>query len=129
MARDHNLRSGKTMPFTSPDGAAHPNSFWCLDRIGVEIDDQAVRLRFVGYHDVAAYDAGKQPVAGAVKDYLISRNGFAQAVALPTVGANIPISNEILRLAWVSALGEHDLDDPTHAGAKISFFAGAADVG
>lgn len=122
---NHALRLGKTMGFNSPDGAPHAASFWCLDRILVEIGDTAIRLRFIGYHDVAAYDAGKEPVAGAVKEYLVSGTAFAEAIQLSTLAAGVPISAEILRLAWVAAGQVHDVDV---AGQMVSFFDGAADA-
>jgi hypothetical protein len=126
--RNHALRKGKELAFTSPDGAEHPDMFWCLSKIGIEIDDTALRLHFIGYHDVAAYDAGKEPVAGAMRAYLISGAGFETAAALLTSAADTPISAEILRLAWEAALATEDVEDREHEGEMISFFDGAVDV-
>jgi hypothetical protein len=123
----HTLRMGKQMPFTSADGASHPQSFWCLDRMSVEIGDQALRLRFVGYHDAASYDAERQPVAGAVKDYLVTGQAFLSAVGMMTEGEQ-PISAEILRLAWQAALDAKDTPDPEHEGQTTSFFEAAVDA-
>ena len=121
--RDHALRMGKRMAFESPDGATHANSFWCLSRIDIDIEDSALRLNFVGYHDAAAYDAGKLPVAGAAKAYLITGADFAAAASMPSAAANI--SAEILRLAWVGALAAHDV---TSEAGMVSFFFGAVDA-
>jgi hypothetical protein len=124
---NHNLRAGKNMSFTSADGAPHPQSFWCLDRMSVEIGEQALRLHFVGFHDAAAYDAERQPVAGAVKDYLVTGQAFLSAVGMVTEGEQ-PISAEILRLAWQAALDAKDTPDPAHEGQTISFFEAAVDA-
>lgn len=118
---NHALRLGKTMAFTSPDGAEHANGFWCLDRLAVDIPDQAIRLKFVGYHSTAAYDADKQPVAGAVKEYLVTGTAFGAAIAMLTSGQAVPISAEIIRLAWAIALATLDT-------GGASFFAGAVDA-
>lgn len=126
---NHLLRMGKRLNFTSPDGAPHPQSFWCLDRMLLEISDRALRLRFIGYHDAASYDADRQPVAGAVKEYLISGQAFTDATGLPTQGVAVPISVEVLRLAWAVALNEKEIvPDPAHPDNKVSFFDGAVDV-
>ncbi len=125
---NHALRMGKTMAFASPDGAEHAASFWCLDRLGVEIGDAALRLRFVGYHSVDAYDEDRQPVSGAVKEYLISGAGFAAAIALTTAAADLPIAAEIVRLAWQVALDTNDTADPENESELISFFAAAVDA-
>lgn len=124
---NHSLRMGRVMPFTSPDGASHPQSFWCLDRMSVEIGEQSLRLRFIGYHDAAAYDAERQPVAGASKDYLVTGAAFLSAVGMVTEGEQ-PISVEILRLAWQAALDSKDAADPEHEGQLISFFEAAIDA-
>lgn len=125
---NHALRGGKIMPFTSLDGAEHEAGFWCLDRLVGEIGNGTLRLRFIGYHDAAAYDADRQPVANAVKEYLVSGEPYAAAITLPTSAANVSVSAEILRLAWAVALSITDTDDPENEGEMISFFAGAVDV-
>ncbi len=124
----HAIRMGKSMGFISPDGANHPSSFWCLDRLDAEIGSLALRLRFIGYHDTAAYDADRQPVAGARKEYLISGQAFMEAIALTTQAADVPISAEIIRLAWAVAAGIADTPDPENEGEFISFFEAAVDV-
>ena len=118
---DHTLRGGKTMPFTSHDGVEHAASFWVLDDLQVRISDSAIVLKFVGYHSVAAYDADKQPIAGAEKHYMVSGEGFANAIGLPTLGQALAIGTEIIRLAWTVALAELDTDG-------ASFFDGAVDA-
>jgi hypothetical protein len=123
--RNHTLRGGKTMAFSSPDGAQHEASFWVLDRLAVDIPDQAARLKFVGYHSTAAYDEDKQPVAGAVKEYLASGEAFAAAIAMPTLGQALPIGTEIIRLAWTVALATLDTQGE---GEMVSFFGGAVDA-
>jgi len=122
---NHQLRNGRVMPFASPDGAAHPDSFWCLDRISVEIGDAALRLKFIGYHSVDAYDEDRHPVTGAVKEYLVTGAEFMAAITLATAGAGIPISAEITRLAWAVALDVTDTADPENEEEMISFFASA----
>lgn len=119
------LRMGKQMAYTSGDGAGHPNSFWCLDRLGVEIGDAALRLKFVGYHDAPAYDADRQPIAGAVKEYLVSGAEFMAAINLPTgLPTGAPISAEILGMAWAVALNTKDQGDGPPE-TRTSFFAEA----
>lgn len=128
MARDHVLRMGRRMPFDSSDGVAHANSFWCLDQINIDADNSALRLKFIGYHDETAYDAGKQAVAGAEKHYLITDAKFQDAVEALTVEEAKPIREEILRIGWNEVTGVLDVEDPENAGEMISFFASAEDV-
>ncbi|HEY6231351.1 MAG TPA: hypothetical protein VIW64_08805 [Pyrinomonadaceae bacterium] len=125
---DHTLRLGKTMGFISADGAEHVASFWCLERLATEIGDRSLRLRFIGYHSAAAYDADRQPVASAVKEYLISGEAFMAAISLTTAAADVPISAEIIRLAWAVAAGVADTADPENEGEFISFFDSAEDA-
>jgi hypothetical protein len=130
---NHLQRIGKTMPYTSQDGVVHAESFWCLEEIPIQIGRQTVGLKFVGYHDTASYDAERQPISGAEKNYLLSGDQFLAAVNTPTAhAAGTPISAEILRMAWEVAVGVKDIVIPpqTPGGAEtiISFFESAADV-
>lgn len=123
---------GKTMPYTSPDGAQHPDAFWCLQKLHAEIDDSMMRLQFIGYHDAASYDADRDPISGAVKEYMLAGDGFQQAINLATAHPQgTPISVEILRMAWQVVLAAKEIGEPPADGqpdTRTSFFETATAV-
>ena len=55
-------------------------SFWCLDRLATDIGEQTMRLKFVGFHSIAAYNEDRQPVTGAVKEYMVQGAEFMTAI-------------------------------------------------
>lgn len=123
---NHALRMGKVMPHTSEDGAEHAESFWCLNRLDANIGDGTMALIFIGYHDVASYDDDKQPIAGAIKHYIVSGTAFQQAINMVTqYPLGTPISAEILAMAWVVALNTKDIGNAPATGqpdSRTSFF-------
>lgn len=127
--RQHQLRMGKATGFTSQDGADHPNSFWCLNRLEANIGDATMALVFIGYHDAASYDADKQPIAGAIKHYIVSGTAFQEAINMMTqYPLGTPISAEILSMAWVVALNTKDIGVAPNQGepdTRTSFFEAA----
>lgn len=106
--RDHRARMGKTMPYTSEDGAEHLDSFWCLKHLDVDINNRRLALGFVGYHSAGAYDAGRDPVARADKSYFLQGEAFDRAVGKLVGRAGVPISVEIIQMAWEVALSTLD---------------------
>jgi hypothetical protein len=123
---------GKTMPYTSPDGAQHPNSFWCLSGLNVQIDTNRLELTFVGYHDTASYNADKQPVAGAVKSYsILGFNDFHGVIDRPILSSLLPIGGNILAMGWqVTLETKDDGIAPINEGVdtRTSFFEYAVDA-
>jgi hypothetical protein len=108
--RDHTQRMGRKMPYTSLDGAPHPESFWCLGRLTIDVDLSQIQLGFIGYHDTATYDAGRGPIADAVKEYYLYGEDFAAAISrVTTFPTGTPISAEILSLAWAVAVSTEDV--------------------
>lgn len=130
---NHIIRMGKQMPFISPDGASHPNSFWCLDRLTVGVGDSSIGLRFIGYRSAADYNADRHPIAGAVREYLISGGRYYEAIQRATqFPTGTPISHEVLQMAWDIALEVKDQGlppaNPEDPDTRTSFFGSAAAV-
>lgn len=126
-ARDHTLRMGRVMPYTSADGAAHPESFWCMGPLSIDPDLSQIKLRFVGYHSVAAYNEGHMPVAGALREYHLFGEDYTAAISKVTkFPTGSPITAEILAMAWEIALTVKDVVvPPPEAGGDagaLSFF-------
>lgn len=131
--RDHGQRMGRKMPYTSADGAPHPKSFWCLGRLTVDIDLSQIQMSFVGYHSAEAYDDGRVPITGAVKEYYVYGADFAAAITQATAfPSGSPISAEILGLAWRVAMSAKDVVvPPAEEGGEashVSFFEQADNV-
>ena len=125
MSRDHSIRLGKTMDFTSQDGVNHPESFWCLDDLRIPIGESAIRLEFVGYHNVESYDNNGAAIAGAKKIYQFSNERYMNSINMPTqFSKGNPISREILEMAWATAIAEKDTEGET----PRSFFETAVSV-
>lgn len=132
---DYHERFGKVMPYTSDDGAEHPASFWCLDTVTVAINNNYLGLGFIGYHSKEAYNANRQPIAGAQRFYSVEgKTPFTslvgQAVTLP-FGDQTPRGVTILIMAWEVALAAKEVGEPPEAGEpdeRVSFFDGAADA-
>lgn len=125
----YQLRIGKSMAFTSQDGAEHPDSFWCLNRLDANIGAATMALVFIGYHDAASYDADKQPIAGAIKHYIVSGEAFASAINMQTqYPQGTQISAEILGMAWSVAMNTKEIGEPPgedEPDTRTSFFEAA----
>lgn len=129
----HQLRQGKTMSYSSADGVTHPASFWCLDDpLVIMISGQQLRLRFIGWHDIASYDADREPIAGAVKDYILSGAEYDMVRNLPTQHPQgTPITLEVVEMAWQIALNKKDQGEAPVAGKtdlRTSFFETAVNA-
>ena len=131
---DYQIRLGKTMPFTSQDGAEHPESFWCLNSLTAAIGDNALNLSFVGYHSIEAYDANAQVISGATKSYTVfGFDAFHEIIDGPVMlplGAQTPAGLAILAMAWAVALETLE-GAPPAAGepdTRESFFTDAVDA-
>lgn len=126
----YQLRVGRKMSYTSADGVLHANSFWCLNHLDANIGEGRMSLVFIGYHDVACYDADRQPIAGAIKNYIISGTAFQEAINMPTqYPQGTPISGEILTMAWSVAMSMKEIGTAPGEGepdTRTSFFEGAA---
>ncbi|HEY9286156.1 MAG TPA: hypothetical protein VIP46_22080 [Pyrinomonadaceae bacterium] len=134
MLRDHTLRMGRVMPYTSADGALHPESFWCMGPLSIDPDLSQIKLRFVGYHSVAAYNEGHAPVAGALKEYHLFGADYMASIGQGTrFPTGTQMAAEILTAAWSTALSVKDVIVPPEEeggdAVHVSFFEQATDAG
>lgn len=119
------------MPFvkshTGADGGEHPEAYWTPNLTEFHWDSEVARIVWRGYHDAAFWSAGGKPIDGAIKDYLLSGEGF-RAMAPAYLSGAIPPAV----LADQIALDTLDVPAPTEAdpGRMVSFFdpAGATQV-
>lgn len=131
---DHTQRMGRVMPFEDAAGAQHPASFWCLSRLLIEIERSQITLHFVGYHDVASYNADRSPISGAVREYQLAGEAYFDAIQKVTqFPTGTPITAELLTMAWEVATATEDVAAPVPEEGEeqeppVSFFADAAPV-
>lgn len=126
--RDHQNRFGRVMPYTSQDGADHPESFWALNFAAFAIGDSSARLEFVGYHSAEAYDGGRDPIAGAARSYQVTPEHWMETVFVPLPAPEQPFAVNFLLQAWAVALSTKDVGEPPAEGQpdqRVSFFAGS----
>lgn len=124
--RNHSLRAGRTMAYTSADGVSHPASFWCLNFAAFAIGDSTARLEFVGFHSVQAYDAGASPIQGATKSYQITPESWFTQVHIPLPAPDQTFDVNFLLAAWNVALSTIEGEPPAEGqDMRKSFFDGA----
>lgn len=124
--RDHRQRLGRVMPFQSADGVLHQAAFWCLNFAAFAIGDSGARLEFLAFHSVDAYNAGAAPIAGAMKDYVITPDQWMASVFVPLPAPDQPFAVNFLLATWGVALSRKDVGDPPAEGeedTRTSFFA------
>lgn len=119
----------KLKPFTTPDGADHPNAVWLPMFISVDHVSQTARAVFFGYHDPASLASGKRPLAGAVKEYVV--NAPAEYGMLigqpPPTGATL--LDSVAAACYALAAARLDTPDPSDpSGPLVSFFHGCPDA-
>lgn len=120
--RDYRPRAGRVLAYTSADGVVHPNSFWALNALNVSIGERAMRVEFIGYHDVASHNSHKQPMQGAVQAYTISGDAFDS-----TINAYPELVQGIIQATWGIALNTKEGPPPSadQPDTRQSFFAGS----
>lgn len=126
--RDHAIRHGRTMAYTSADGVSHPQSFWVLSFAAFDVGAATGRLEFIAYHSAAAYDSGATPIAGAVRSYQISPAEWTQVVRIPLPAPDQTFDVNFVLAAWNVALQTKDVCDSPPDGRQqtcVSFFAGS----
>lgn len=126
LTRDHTNRLGRVLPFTSDDGADHPESFWVLNESNLAIGDSKGRLVVIGYHSAKAYDEGRAAIAGAKREYLITPEKWMETVFVPLPAPTEPFAVNFLLQAWAVILATKEVGEPPAEGeadTRVSFFA------
>lgn len=109
----------KLKPYTDPSGVTHSQAVWLPVTIHIEHERLTAYVTFKGYATADAFAAGKAPLPGAVKEYVIRGNDYQQRAA-QLLG---PIST--VSYDWAM----NYLDTPIHEGGDaVSFFHGCEDV-
>lgn len=62
------------MPFTTPDGIDHPESYWKVT--SVTLDNDSATILFLGYHDKATRDTDKSAISK--KDFYARGDDFTE---------------------------------------------------
>jgi hypothetical protein len=107
----------KTMPFTTPDGVEHPNAVWRL--VGLYATLNGLRIVIYGYHNMMTYEAGAQPLSGAVKEYSLPAS---------TISSHGELETAIHLAAWETVTAIKDVGVAPSEGeedTRQSFFAAA----
>jgi hypothetical protein len=105
----------KKMSHTTDDQVPHPDAVWRL--VGLHVTTDGATLVFYGYHNQAAYEAGAQPIMGAVKEYTLPAGVISDYPEL---------ESGIHQAAWAVAAATLEGVPPAEGeDTRVSFFAGA----
>ena len=121
------------MAIEAADGRTVEDAYWIPAQINVGVADKGGNITFLAYSSPEAMDAGKAPIAGAVKSYAFTPDEFNAATQLP-MSALFPqgisgenILYEVLgRFAYGVALSRQDVENED--GTMRSFFENAENV-
>ena len=116
----------KVKPFTGPDGADHPNAVWLPTQFQLDNQGKTGRITFNCYHDAASLAAGKLPVAGASKSYIVNQAAYTALTGSVVTGNMIDAMSAAGYALAMSTLDTLDPANPT--GPRVSFFHGCADA-
>jgi hypothetical protein len=123
--RNHQLRAGKVLAFTSPDGAVRPQAFWCLSQFSLDVEAKRLSIVYIAYHTKEDYDAGRAAIRDATQPYLFEGAAFDALVA-----ANPDFVATLLQRTWAVALETPDGPLPAEGqpDTRVSFFHSAIDA-
>src|SRR4051812_9597652 len=77
------------MDFTDECGVYHPQAHWRMTHLNVATPEGCIRLHFFAYKDLQAFGAGKQPLPGGRKEYVVLGNDFYAVAMAPPDGASL----------------------------------------
>jgi hypothetical protein len=109
----------KLKSYTDASGVTHSQAVWLPVTIHIEHERMTAYVTFKGYASAAAFASGKQPLAGATKEYILRGHDYL-ARAAQLLG---PIST----VAYEWAMAYLDTPNP-EGGDAVSFFHGCDDV-
>lgn len=116
------------IPFETPDGVEHPESYWRVAEANVDFFGGHARITLVGWHNQAAREGGKRPLEGAEKTYdILTREEYLawfSPAALDAAGRNHAAQ------AYEFAKAKQDMQFQVgeESIGHRSFFTGAVDV-
>lgn len=117
----------KVQSFTDNAGVVHASCYWRVAQINISVADGSAGITFYGYDDQTKREAGKAPVTGAVKRYVISSSDFATYYA-----QEIAKSKNIAEICYAFAMATKDVDtgrkDENNRPIMESFFEHATDA-
>lgn len=119
----------KMKPFTTPDGAEHPYAVWLPMLLGIDHTQRTARVIFYGYHDASTLTAGRRPLTGAVKEYIVSDPADYAALVGQPPPPGTTLLDSVATACYALAAARLDTIDPEHpSGPLVSFFHGCPDA-
>jgi hypothetical protein len=95
------------MSFQTNDGVEHPESYWRIVFVRLDIDAMEAFVSFSGYH-TAATRVGKKAIIGR-KEYMVTGQEFLTYFGIPILsGSGNPLGN-----TYMLARATHDTPDGT----------------
>jgi len=117
----------KLLPFTTPEGFTADMAYWRPVQCNLSIADKSANVVFYGYKDVQARKDGKQPLAGAVKQYSVSSDQFDKYFAPAAVKGTDHVA-QCYKLADDTPDTDSGTKDADGKPVLIPFFQSAQDV-